>query len=145
VLGDYGDPSLTVFGRPATVNWKPVLLISRQVIRLFAYLVAHRDNEGNWTLSIRSYASEEGLQQVKARLIVRRPFLDKEAKLAETITSVTPPVVTYSMTVNILSSKLSESEVLASSNCMRLTDAQVRGLTVDRTLLEYSVEILPRV
>jgi len=151
VIGDFTDTSLTVFGREKKTEWKPVLFMSRQVIRLFAYLVVYREDANNWILSIRSYASEEGLRQVKARLIVRKPALTGRAKIVKVCTNLLEHGIctsnslsspTYSMTTDILSNKLSESEVLATSSFLRLTDSQVKGLTVDRTLFEYSVDFM---
>jgi hypothetical protein len=42
VIGDFNAEGMTVFGRKAMTHWKPVLFISKQIIRLFAYLVSYR-------------------------------------------------------------------------------------------------------
>lgn len=42
VVRDFNVANKTVFGRSAMTHWKPVLLVSTQHMRLFAYLIIFR-------------------------------------------------------------------------------------------------------
>jgi len=83
VIGDFNTANMTAFGRRAMTHWKPVLLISRQCIRLFAYLVMYRDESGNWIVYLRSYASQEGLDRLSTTIVIRRPSSAEAFKAPE--------------------------------------------------------------
>lgn len=158
VIGDFNAEGMTVFGRKAMTHWKPVLLISRQIIRLFAYLVMYRDEAGNWIIYLRSYASDEALAKMQVTVTVRKPTIftnskansdtkinidgsnDDEARTNGELLQFKEDS-TFSFTARILNQDVSEQEVIDSGNYLCLKDSQVRKFCIDRTLFEYSVEV----
>jgi len=58
-------PSSVFCRRNAITNWKPVLLVSQQHVKLFAYLIFKRLADGEWTVEARAYAPEEAREEYR--------------------------------------------------------------------------------
>jgi len=159
VIGDFNVSGMTVFGRKAMTHWKPVLLISREFIRLFVYLVIYRDEAGNWIIYARSFASDEGLEKIWVTITVNavdaknnpegkeedakeKPEGRQEADIA--LDDKQKEEEMFSFTGRILNQRVTEQEVIDSGNFLCLKDSQVKKMTVDRTLLQYTVRISER-
>lgn len=149
---------------------QPVLLISRQIIRLMAYLVMYRDEKGNWVIYCRSYASDEALEKLWWSVIVRKPKnafpedrntkkklddvkiqieeekdedkVSESKKESEKQEDEGPDdQLSFSFTGRIMNQRISEQGVIDTGSYLCLKDSQVRRMCVNRTLFEYSVEI----
>jgi len=155
VIGDFNAEGMTVFGRAAMTHWKPILLISREIIRLFAYLVIYRDETGNWILYVRSFASDESLEKLQASVTVsaveaKEKTEEKEQKdialddKQEGDVNADGKEGIFSFTGRILNQRVTEQEVIDSGNYLCLKDSQVKKMTVDRTLLQYAVVVSER-
>ena len=158
VIGDFNAEGMTVFGRNAFTHWKCVLLISRQVIRLFAYVVMYRCDQGNWIVYVRSFASDEALSKLQVSVTVRKPLntigkcdanvkiqIEPENPEEQKKKKEVEEELQFSFTGRIMNQKVTEQEVLDSGSYLCLKDTQVRRLCVDRTLFEYSVVITEKV
>ena len=133
VIGDFNTAEQTVFHRTGiTTHWKPVMLVSSEHIRLFAYLLMYRDGEGRWALYVRSFADREFLKDWESHITVRPAG---EAKAATPSWSFAGPVVAHDAM---------EAEVHRAGNFLRLTDDQVKLLTDGKTLFHYEVELRRR-
>jgi hypothetical protein len=152
VIGDFNVEGMTVFGRRAVTHWKPVLLVSRQIIRLFIYAVMYRDETGNWIVYLRSFASDDALAKLQATVVARRPKApankgNSKAMLDHSYDAGSvehDEDLKFSFTGGILNQRATEQEVIESGNYLCLKDSQVRKLCVDKTLFEYSIEIKER-
>jgi len=160
-LGDFATEGMTVFGRNAPTHWRPTLLISKQIIRLFAYLVAFRTAAGCWILYVRSYASEETRKKLQVKIVVRQAknlsqncqkvgaytiITRSKAKLAkeEHDKAERARINNYdSITFHgrLFGQDETEQNVLDSGEYLCLSDSQVKKFCVERVLFEYSVEI----
>lgn len=151
VIGDFNSEGITVFGRNAMTHWKPVLLISRQYIRLFAYLVMYRDERGNWIIYLRSFASDAALDMLEADVKISKPSKARFADEMKTGTNFTDQNNKdnnncYTFTGRIMPQKYTEQQVIDTGNYLCLKDSQIKKLGIGRTLFEYSVnfkEIIP--
>ena len=70
-IGDFSDPSMTIFGRRQVTNWKPVLLVSRAIVKYLIYITIQRDAGGLWYIQFRTFSPETVLQRIKVKLQVR--------------------------------------------------------------------------
>lgn len=149
VIGDFSNND-TVFGRILMTHWKPVLLISRQIIRLFAHLVMYRDPLGNWIFYVKSFATNEALQRIQCTIEVTKAKQETEQKENENVPSNNTKEeeksdIIHHFTGDVHSSALTEQQVIDTGSYMVLKDSQIRRCQYDRTLLRYRVKIFEKV
>ena len=144
VIGDFNDKEQTVFSRTTLTHWKPVLLVSQEHIRIFAYLTAYRDGKGEWFLSVRSFSAPSVLSKWGVQIHLRQPSNKKVENTEDAAPPESDPFEGVTFVGQILSHELSDKQVFESGQYLRLNDHQVKNLVKDRTLFEYSVKLLPK-
>ena len=144
VIGDFLD-DMTVFDRKSMTHWKPVMLVTRHLFRLFAYLVMSRAPSGEWFFYVRVMAGKEIVERVKAGIVVRSPASDlsevKVGKVGEVATAGRPSEAEFYHEGFVNSFEATEDEVFKSGRYLKLSDAEVKGLQNGKTLLEYEVDL----
>lgn len=142
VIGDFLD-DMTVFDRKSMTHWKPVMLVTRHLFRLFAYLVMSRAPSGEWFFYVRVMAGQEIVDRVKADIVVRSPASDlsevKTKCVCNTTTKTSDKEFFFEGLVN--SFEASEDQVFKSGRYLKMTDEQVKHLMNGKTLLEYEVDL----
>ncbi len=98
-------------------------------------ILPFRDENGNWILYARSYATKALLDKVQVSVTVRKPT---KANVDANKTNNAP---TFSFVGRILPCDATEQQVIDSGSFLCLKDGQIRKLCVERTLFEYSVEV----
>ena len=143
VIGDFIDRHQTVFHRNRGVtHWKPALLMSSSLEHLMMYVVILRTKRGEWSISVRSFASSRVRESVAVRITAKVPR-QPEPEDGTTLRRTFSPE--FQCVTNLVPFDITEEEVAGSGNFLHLFDSQVQQLTIHGiTLLEYSIEILPR-
>jgi len=144
IIGDFsgGESSeagkQTVFGRHVPTHWKAVLLVDAANVRLFPYLIVHRDAKGNWILSVRAHAGEDVRKSYKA-------FLKVTSVSARMNEKVSPEDHEgWGFCGSPLAPDASESAVTDSGSFLLLSDAQVKRLKEGASLFRYWVRLVPK-
>lgn len=145
VIGDFLD-DMTVFDRKSMTHWKPVMLVTRHLFRLFAYLVMSRAPSGEWFFYVRVMAGKEIVERVKAEIVVRSPASDlsevKIVKASEVPAAAGRPSKEEFYHEGFVNSfEATEDEVFKSGRYLKLSDAEVKRLQNGKTLLEYEVDL----
>lgn len=151
---ELGDPNTSVFERTTPVIWRPMLLASRESIRLFLHLFVVRTGTGNWFFYIRSFASEDSVACLRASIMVRRPTsIPHEPELTGDegcvlCTEFEPAPLEddsncypHFFTGPVFDFKISHVEILSKQLCLKLSDQQIRKFNVGRTLLEFVIRV----
>ena len=128
-IGDFSDPSMTVFERRQVTNWKPVLLVSRAIVKYLIYITIQRDATGLWYIQFRTFSPEIVLQRIRVKLQVYR----SEATKKDHMLGYEGPVI---------SNTLSNSDMLSEGKYLLLTDSQLKLLRTEDTIFEYNVEVM---
>lgn len=149
-IGDFVDETTTVFNKKTITHWKPVLLISRQHIRLFAYIIMQRSEQGNWMIFVSSYAPMEILDKHQATITIRKPKEENlenkvQMEIVERINNLhinkETKDTTFIYTGKILPEGLTKEQVQMTGNYLSVTDEQVKKLCEGRIIFEYAVTI----
>ena len=128
-IGDFSDPNITVFERRQVTHWKPVLLVSRAIVKYLIYITIQRDATGLWYIQFRTFSPEVVLQRIRVKLQVYRSESTKNEQM-------------FSYEGPVISNTLSNSEMLQEGKYLLLTDAQLKLLRTEETIFEYSVEVM---
>lgn len=120
-IGDFPEESKkSVFDKGNLVtHWKPVLMLSRNIMDFWVYMTIERNSMGKWFLMPFAMVADEIAAQIHLKIIVGEAI--------------------YEGPVN--SFQASKDDVARSGNLLLLDDDQVRKLKKERTLFEYKLQV----
>ena len=127
-IGDFSDPKVTVFDRKKVTHWKPVMMVSEAVVKYLIYMTIQRKASGLWYIQFRSFSSSAVLPRFKVKLHVYKSEATKDEQK-------------FSYEGGVISSNLSEQEMLEEGKYLLLTDTQLKLLRTESTIFEYDVEV----
>ena len=135
IIGDFGEGPSVFTRTQIHTHWKPVLLISNDLVKFFIYLILYRSQNGDWFVYLRSFSGQSVRKYFKASITLRSPTPKKE------VTNLEEGGVVYKWEGDILAHNITESEMMHSGIYLRLSDRQIKTLQRGKTLFEYSVEL----
>ena len=127
-IGDFSDPNMTVFSRKQVTHWKPVVMVSEAVVKYLIYMTIQRKASGLWYIQFRSFSSSAVLPRFKVKLQVFKSEATRDEQK-------------FSYEGGVISSNLSDQEMLEQGKYLLLTDTQLKLLRTESTLFEYNVEV----
>ena len=126
-IGDFREAGESVFDRKVITHWRPTLLISPTWAEYLIYLTVQRTSRGLWYLMVRSIHSDFMLKRLRVSLEVYK----SEEEKAQRHTYEGP----------VISSKLSDEEIVATGNFMMLRDTQVKQFIAKETIFRYKITV----
>ncbi len=159
-IGDFSQADLTVFNRTLVTHWKPVMMVNRAVVQYLLYMTIQRTKDGEWYLQVRTFSPDSMIDRIKVRLEVfksnRKPITaaaaaEKSGSEPEPDQEVPPPAPApapvphtapvFGYSGGVVSSRLTNEEVLGTGRYLLLSDAQMKCLKTEETIFEYKVDV----
>ena len=128
-IGDFSDPNTTVFNRNQVTHWKPVMMVSEAVVKYLIYMTIQRKASGLWYIQFRSFSSSSVIPRFTVKLQVYKSEATKDEQK-------------FSYEGAVISSNVSDKEMLEEGKYLLLTDAQLKLLKTESTIFEYDVEVI---
>ena len=128
-IGDFSDPNTTVFNRNQVTHWKPVMMVSEAVVKYLIYMTIQRKAGGLWYIQFRSFSSSSVIPRFTVKLQVYKSEATKDEQK-------------FSYEGAVISSNVSDKEMLEEGKYLLLTDAQLKLLKTESTIFEYDVEVI---
>lgn len=122
-IGDFPEESArSVFDRNDLVtHWKPILMLSRNIMDFWVHLTIERNSKGQWFLIPFAMLPAEKSDQIHIRITVGN--------------------VIYEGPVN--TSQADKDEALKAGNYLLLNDEQVKKMKKQRKLFNYDLQVKP--
>ena len=125
-VGDCRKVGMSVFDRSFITHYKPTLLVSPTWSEYLLYLMIKRSSHGLWYLLVRSIQPDFVVKQLRVELEVYKSEEEDQRHTYEG---------------EVISSKLSDEEIMITGNFMLLTDSQIKRFISSETIFRYNITI----
>ena len=129
-LGDFPKEAVSVFERSNVTNWKPVILLAKDILKVWCYVLVERNSSGIWTFMLYSMLPKDNVDGINAKITIGSNTNTRH----------------YTFETKPLSFETTKDEAIKMGRYMYLQDIQVKPLVIENdksnTLFNYSVEIL---